>query len=155
MVTLTTQSTYQRAPVSDQLLRAAQLRAAELQRPVLVAATTGRSAAIDATGQRIAESKLYGADLLVAQVELTSGDTPFARFGDLLTVAIAGIMLVASARAAAGTSVLHGRAPSGLKRGPGSPPRAGRWWWPAPPGGGAGHHRLRHRAVVGSPLWRS
>lgn len=97
VVTLTTQSTYQRAPVSDQLLRAAQLRAAELQRFVFVAATTGRSAIIDATGQRVAESTLYGADLLIAQVELTSGDTPFARFGDLLAVAAAGIMLVASA----------------------------------------------------------
>lgn len=112
VVTLTTQSTYQRAPVSDQLLRAAQLRAAELQRPVLVAATTGRSAAIDATGQRIAESELYGADLLVAQVELTSGDTPFARLGDLLTVAIAGIMLVASAgrRPAPASSTVEHRA---------------------------------------------
>jgi apolipoprotein N-acyltransferase len=97
VIVLTTQSTYQRAAVSDQLLRAAQLRAAELQRPILVAATTGRSAAIDATGQRVAETQLYGADLLVTQVELTSGETPFARWGDLLAVAAAGIMLAAAA----------------------------------------------------------
>lgn len=97
VVTLTTQSTYQRAPVSDQLLRAAQLRAAELQRPVIVAATTGRSVAIDATGRRHAETRLYGADLLVAQVEFTSGDTPFARWGDRLAVAVAGLLLAAAA----------------------------------------------------------
>lgn len=97
VITLTTQSTYQRAAVSDQLLRTAQLRAAELQRPVLVAATTGRSAAIDATGQRVTETELYGADLLVTEVELTSGETPFARWGDLLAVAAAGIMLTAPA----------------------------------------------------------
>jgi apolipoprotein N-acyltransferase len=97
VIVLTTQSTYQRAPVSDQLLRTAQLRAAELQRPVVVAATTGRSAAIDATGQRVAESELYAADVLVVPVGLTSGETPFARWGDLLAVAAAGIMLVAPA----------------------------------------------------------
>jgi apolipoprotein N-acyltransferase len=97
VVVLTTQSTYQRAPVSDQLLRTAQLRAVELQRPVLVAATTGRSALIDATGQRVTETRLYGADLLVTEIGLTSGETPFARWGDLLAVAVAGIMLAALA----------------------------------------------------------
>jgi apolipoprotein N-acyltransferase len=97
VIVLTTQSTYQRAPVSDQLLRAAQLRAVELQRPVVVAATTGRSAVVDATGRRVTETRLYGADLLVAQVEFTSGETPFARWGDLLAVATAGIMLAALA----------------------------------------------------------
>jgi apolipoprotein N-acyltransferase len=109
VVTLTTQSTYERAPVSDQLLRAAQLRAAELQRPVLVAATTGRSAAIDATGQRLAETQLYGADLLITEVELTSGETPFARWGGLLALAAAAIVLVASAaRPRPGTTSMAG-----------------------------------------------
>jgi apolipoprotein N-acyltransferase len=97
VIALTTQATYERAPVSDQLLRAAQLRAAELQRPVVVVATTGRSAVIDATGQRVAETRLYGADLLVSPVEVTSGETPFARWGDLLAVGAAGIMLAGTA----------------------------------------------------------
>jgi apolipoprotein N-acyltransferase len=97
VVTLTTQSTYERAAVSDQLLRTAQLRAAELQRPVLVAATTGRSAAIDATGQRVAENRLDGGNLLVVEVELTAGETPFARWGDLLVVATAIVLLVGAA----------------------------------------------------------
>lgn len=103
VVTLTTQSTYERAAVSDQLLRTAQLRAAELQRPVLVAATTGRSAAIDASGQRVAESRLYGGDVLVVQVGLTAGETPFARWGDLPVVATAILLLVG------------GRAPGGRR----------------------------------------
>jgi apolipoprotein N-acyltransferase len=98
VVTLTTQSTYERAAVSDQLLRAAQLRAAELHRPVLVAATTGRSAAIDATGQRVAESRLYGGDAMVVPVELTAGDTPFARWGDLPVVVTAILLLVVASR---------------------------------------------------------
>lgn len=95
VVTLTTQATYEQAPVSDQLLRVAQLRAAELQRPVLVAATTGRSAAIDATGRRVAESRLYGADVLVTEVEFTSGDTPFSRWGDLPVLIVMSLVLVA------------------------------------------------------------
>jgi apolipoprotein N-acyltransferase len=94
VVTLTTQSTHERAAVSDQLLRTAQVRAVELRRPVLVAATTGRSAVIDASGQRVAESRLYGGDLLVEQVEPTAGETPFARWGDLPVVATATLLLV-------------------------------------------------------------
>ena len=97
VVTLTTPSTYERAAVSDQLLRSAQLRAAELQRPVLVAATTGRSAAVDATGQRVAGSRLDGGDVLVVEVELTAGETPFARWGDLPVVATAIVLLVGAA----------------------------------------------------------
>ncbi len=101
VIVLTTQSTYEQAAVSDQLLRAAQLRAAELQRPVVVTATTGRSAVIDATGQRMAETRLYSADLLVAPVDLRSGDTPFARWGDLPAISLAGLMLAASTRSRA------------------------------------------------------
>lgn len=95
VVTLTTQATYEQAPVSDQLLRTAQLRAAELQRPILVAATTGRSATIDATGQRVAEGRLFGADVLVTDVELTAGFTPFARWGDLPVIVLMGLVLAA------------------------------------------------------------
>lgn len=98
VIALTTQSTYQQAAVSDQLLRAAQLRAADLQRPVVVTATTGRSAVIDATGRRVAETRLYGADLPVAPVGLTSGDTPFARWGDLPVIGVVVLMLAASTR---------------------------------------------------------
>lgn len=81
VVVLTTQATYERGAVSDQLLRAAQLRAAELQRSVVVAATTGRSVVITPDGSRGHTTRLYGSDRLADTVELRTGATPFARTG--------------------------------------------------------------------------
>lgn len=90
VVVLTTQATYERGPVSDQLLRAAQLRAAELQRSVVVAATTGRSVVLAPDGARGPTTRLYGPDLLEGTVQLRAGATPFARTGDI-PVVVAGL----------------------------------------------------------------
>lgn len=95
LVVVTTQSTYERAAVSDQLLRTAQMRAHELQRPVIVAATTGRSAVIDAAGRRHGTTRLYGADTLVETVELRQGTTPFVRYGDTPVIVLALATLAA------------------------------------------------------------
>ena len=93
---LTTQATYGRAAVSDQLLRAAQLRAAELQRSVVVAATTGRSVVVEADGTLGTPTRLYASDALEDTVALRSGATPFARFGDvpILIGALAGLLVL-------------------------------------------------------------
>lgn len=93
---LTTQATYERGAVSDQLLRAAQLRAAELQRSVVVAATTGRSVAIAPDGTRGPTTRLYGSDILQGTVELRTGATPFSRAGEapLVIAALAGALVV-------------------------------------------------------------
>ena len=97
---LTTQATYGRAAVSDQLLRAAQLRAAELQRSVVVAATTGRSVVVDADGTLGTSTRLYAGDVLEDTVDLRSGATPFARFGDvpILIGALAGLLVLGRKR---------------------------------------------------------
>lgn len=97
LVVVTTQSTYERAAVSDQLLRTARMRARELQRPVIVAATTGRSAVIDAGGRRQGTTRLYGADTLVETVELRQGTTPFVRYGDTPVIVLAFAALAAIA----------------------------------------------------------
>lgn len=89
LATLTTVSSYGSSPVSDQMLAIAQLRAAELQKPVVVAATTGRSAVIDATGVQRQTTGLYVADTLIEDVELRSGLTPYARAGEVSVVLLA------------------------------------------------------------------
>lgn len=95
LVTLTSQATYGWEPVSDQLLRAAQLRAAEHQRSVIVAATTGRSVVIAPDGSRGPSTRLFAADLLVEDVELRSGATPYTRYGDIPVIAL-GVALLGS-----------------------------------------------------------
>jgi apolipoprotein N-acyltransferase len=95
LATLTTVASYGTSSVSDQLLAAAQLRAAELQKPMVVAATTGRSAFIAPDGARLATSALFEADRLVGQMALRSGSTPFARYGDLPVIVVAVGVLIA------------------------------------------------------------
>jgi apolipoprotein N-acyltransferase len=94
--TLTTVSSYGTSAASDQLLDAAQLRAAEHRKPMVVAATTGRSALIDAAGARVATSALFRADTMTGTMQLRTGLTPFARFGDVPTLLLA-LLVLASA----------------------------------------------------------
>lgn len=96
LVTLTTVSTYGTSAASEQLLDAAQLRAAEHRKPMVVAATTGRSALIAADGARVATSALFEADTVTGTMRLRSGLTPFARTGDLPTVLVALLVLAAA-----------------------------------------------------------
>jgi apolipoprotein N-acyltransferase len=119
LVTLTTVSSYGTSAASDQLLDAAQLRAAEHHKPVVVAATTGRSAVIDPAGARVTTSALFGADTTIGTLELRSGLTPFARTGDLPTVLLAVLILV-------GGLVLHRRAAGGRREGVEDPAAASR-----------------------------
>lgn len=89
VVTLTSQTSYGTDPVSDQLLGIARLRALELQKPMVVAATSGRSAVIGPSGDLRARTRLFSSDVLVATVPLHTGSTPYARAGDW-PVALAG-----------------------------------------------------------------
>lgn len=93
LATLTTVASYGRSAASDQLLSIAQLRAAEHQKPMIVAATTGRSALIDPAGRATAVSALFGADELTGPVSLRSGLTPYARIGDAGIIVLAGVVL--------------------------------------------------------------
>lgn len=93
LVTLTTVSSYDTAAASDQLLAAAQLRAAEQQKPMAVAATTGQSAMILPTGQITAKTALLQADDVIAEMPLRSGLTPFGRTGDVPVAVLAAVVL--------------------------------------------------------------
>lgn len=108
LVALTTVTGYGRTAASDQLLDAAQLRAAEHQKPMIVAAVTGRSALIDPSGRVVRQTALLRADRLVGAVPLREGATPYARFGDVPIVLLAVAALVGSGLAARRTA----RAPS-------------------------------------------
>ncbi len=83
VATLTTQASYGTAPVSDQLLGAAQLRAVETGRAQIVAATTGRSSLIQPDGVPEGTTALFAADHLEGTVELREGRTPYLWWGDL------------------------------------------------------------------------
>ncbi len=94
LAVLTTVASYDRSPVSAQLLRAAQMRAVEQQKTMILAASTGRSALIGPSGERLATSALFRADELVGTVPLRSGLTPYARLGELPSMALAAGLLV-------------------------------------------------------------
>ena len=96
LVTLTTVSSYDTAAASDQLLAAAQLRAAEQQKPMAVAATTGQSAMILASGEVIAKTALLQADQAIADMPLRAGLTPFGRTGDAPVGLIAATLLASA-----------------------------------------------------------
>jgi apolipoprotein N-acyltransferase len=95
LATLTTVSSYGTSEASDQLLDAAQMRAAEQQKPMVVAATTGSSAVISPDGELTATTALQRADSLSADMALRAGLTPFGRTGDLpvITLAVAALVL--------------------------------------------------------------
>ena len=98
LATLTTVSSYGTTAASDQLLGTAQLRAAELQKPMAVAATTGRSAVISPTGEITVETGLLTADDVIGEMSLRGGLTPFGRTGDVPVVVLAlGAVLLAAA----------------------------------------------------------
>jgi apolipoprotein N-acyltransferase len=96
LATLTTVASYGTSATSDQLLDAAQLRATEHQKPMVLAATTGRSALIDAHGVIADRSALFQGDTLTGTMQLRSGLTPYARGGDLPIVLVAAAVLVAA-----------------------------------------------------------
>jgi apolipoprotein N-acyltransferase len=93
---LTNQSSYGYSAVSQQLLAMVQLRAAELQRGVLLAAITGRSALIDPDGQRRVVLPLLASSDTIAQLPLRHGLTPYARAGDAPIVLAAALLLAAA-----------------------------------------------------------
>lgn len=95
VATLTTQASYGgEQPVSDQLLGTAQLRAAEVQKPVVVAATTGRSAVALPDGGLVGTTALFAGDTLTATMPLRRGTTPYALWGEW---PVMGLSLVGAA----------------------------------------------------------
>jgi len=81
-----------------QRLQMAQLRALEVGRPMVRAANTGPSAAIDHTGTVLQRSPQFEPQVLLAQVQPMRGATPYARFGNapivgMLWLVLAGVIV--------------------------------------------------------------
>lgn len=82
-----------------QHLQIARMRAKEFGRPVLRATNNGVTATIDADGSIRQQLPQFTADVLQDQIQLTSGLTPYSRFGNwpVFTISLL-ILLVASYR---------------------------------------------------------
>lgn len=93
---LTSQASYGRSAASDQFLAMAGMRAAELQKPAIVAATTGRSALFEPRGGLVSATPLLRPSVLDVRVPLRRGTTPFGRVGDA-PVLVAGVLTVVGA----------------------------------------------------------
>lgn len=78
-----------------QRLQMARLRALETGRPMLRAANTGPSAAIDHRGRVLARSPQFEAFVLRATVEPRQGTTPYVRWGNVPLVLSLGALLSA------------------------------------------------------------
>jgi apolipoprotein N-acyltransferase len=66
-----------------QHLQIAQMRALEFGRPLIRATNSGITATIDAAGTITAKAPQFTETVLTAQLQLTSGTTPYSRYGDL------------------------------------------------------------------------
>lgn len=82
-----------------QRLQMARLRALETGRPMLRAANTGPSAAIDHRGEILAYAPPFQATALPVHVQPMQGTTPYARFGNLpVVLGLAGLVLAGLVR---------------------------------------------------------
>ncbi|MFI6939027.1 apolipoprotein N-acyltransferase [Streptomyces sp. NPDC050418] len=122
-------STFQDSWAPEQHASLAALRAAENGRPMVHATLTGVSAVYAADGSRIGES--LGTDERAAgvyDIALTSGTTPFVRFGDWAVHA--ALAVLAAMLAFEGVRALRGpaapRAPRSARTAHGSPARPAR-----------------------------
>lgn len=77
-----------------QRLQVAQARALETGRPVLRTTNTGVTAHIDGQGHVVARLPLDATGVLSGHVQPTAGLTPFARFGNMLVLCMAAVLLL-------------------------------------------------------------
>ena len=87
IVVSTNNRSYRRSGNSAQHLAIGQMRAAETGRPVLQSAISGISAVIDANGNVHDRTHLFDRTVVQATVGITSGETPYVRYGEWATVA--------------------------------------------------------------------
>ncbi|WMD20512.1 apolipoprotein N-acyltransferase [Achromobacter seleniivolatilans] len=79
-----------------QHLQIGRLRTMETARPMLTATNTGITAAIDAKGHVAAQLAPHQVGVLPVAVQGMTGLTPYARFGDKIALALAGLALIAA-----------------------------------------------------------
>jgi apolipoprotein N-acyltransferase len=94
LIVTTNNASFGTSPAAREHLAMSQVRAVELGRAVVHDAISGISAIIQPNGKITRESKLFTADLLRARLPLATGETPYARCGSAIEIAIgAGALL--------------------------------------------------------------
>lgn len=94
----TNASSYVTADVPEQQVAAAQLRAIETGRWVVLAGPTGPAAMVGPNGDVAGRSDLEEQTVVTGRVDLRQGRTPYGRAGDLPTLLVAGAALLAAHR---------------------------------------------------------
>jgi apolipoprotein N-acyltransferase len=96
LIVTTNNASFGTSPAARQHLAMSQMRAVELGRAVVHAAISGISAVIEPNGRIIEEAGLFRPALLRARLPLATGETPYARYGSAIEIAIgAGALLFA------------------------------------------------------------
>ena len=115
IVLSTNNRSYRRSANSAQHVAIGQMRAAETGRPVVQAAISGISAVIDADGVVHERTRLFDRTVLQATVKATSGETPYVRYGEWVTLvciaAVAAALALATVRVRRRTSLDSGPEP--------------------------------------------
>jgi apolipoprotein N-acyltransferase len=94
LIVTTNDASFGTSPAARQHLASTQMRAIELGRTVVQSAISGISAVIQADGAITNERGLFRAALIRARLPLASGQTPYARYGSDIEIAIgAGALL--------------------------------------------------------------
>jgi apolipoprotein N-acyltransferase len=78
-----------------QHLEIARMRALEVGRPVIRSTNTGISAFIEANGQLMKTGRQFEAEMMTAVVQPRAGSTPYAASGNLVTIGLCSLILVA------------------------------------------------------------
>ncbi len=98
LVTITNDGWFWGSSLLDAHLRCGLFRAIEMRRPMLIAANTGFSAAIDATGREQARGPRRAEAVIAVDVSTRSADSFYRRTGDLFAIAcvclVAGVVMV-------------------------------------------------------------
>jgi apolipoprotein N-acyltransferase len=95
LVAPTNTTSYSSGQVPGQSVAAARVQAVENGRDLVQAAPTGYSTILDHRGTVLAQSVLGARQLVVADVALRRGTTPYVLWGDLPVLVLAGLLLLA------------------------------------------------------------
>jgi len=106
IVVTTNNASYGTSPASAQHLAMSRVRAIEHGRPLIQAAISGISAIVMPDGEIVERAGLFTPALLRAEVPLTTGTTPYTRYGSGIEIAMG---IGAAAAAAAGMVRARGR----------------------------------------------
>ena len=102
LIVVTNNASFQTSPAAAQHLQMSRMRAIEHGRAVVHAAISGISAFIAPDGSVLDRSALFEQDLLRAVLPTSTGQTPYARYGAFIEIAMgAGAAVVTAAAAAA------------------------------------------------------